>query len=130
MSKRKQQTLTDLEADVMQVVWQRGQATVRDVYETLRPTRNLAYTTIMTVMSTLAKKGVVEHSKEGRAYVYRPKISKKEAAQRSVAKVLQKFFDGSPRALVAHLIDVNAISLNELSSLQQLLNSKQKENQE
>jgi len=61
---------------------------------------------------------------------YRPKISKKEAAQRSVAKVLQKFFDGSPRALVAHLIDANAISPDELSSLQQLLISKQKENQE
>ncbi|MBM3236888.1 BlaI/MecI/CopY family transcriptional regulator [Candidatus Poribacteria bacterium] len=128
MSIRKQQTLTDLEADVMQVVWQRGQATVRDVYEKLRSTRNLAYTTIMTVMSTLAKKGVVEYSQQGRAYVYRPKISKNEAAQRSVAKVLQKFFDGSPRALVAHLIDANAISPDELSSLQQLLNSKQKEN--
>jgi predicted transcriptional regulator len=127
MVKRKQQTLTDLEADVMQVVWQRGQATVRDVYETLRQTHHLAYTTIMTVLSTLAKKGIVEYSQEGRAYVYSPKISQKEAAQRSVTKVLQKFFDGSPRALVAHLIDADAISEDEFESLRQLLNKKEEQ---
>jgi len=127
MSRRKQQTLTDLEADVMQVVWQKGQATVRDVYETLRSTRDLAYTTIMTVLSTLAKKGIVEYFQEGRAYIYRPKISQKEAAQRSIAKVLQKFFDGSPRALVAHLIDADAISQDEFESLRQLLNKNNNE---
>jgi len=127
MARRKGQTLTDLEADVMQVVWQRGEATVRDVYETLRATRPLAYTTIMTVLSTLAKKSIVEYSKEGRAYVYRPKVSKKEAAQRSVTKVLQKFFDGSPRALVAHLIDADAISPDEFESLRQLLNKKEEQ---
>ncbi|MBC8236355.1 BlaI/MecI/CopY family transcriptional regulator [bacterium] len=125
MSRRKQQTLTDLEADVMQVVWQKGQVTVRDVYKTLQSKRDLAYTTIMTVLSTLAKKGVVEYFQEGRAYVYRPKISKKEAAQRSIAKVLQKFFDGSPRALVAHLIDADAISQDEFESLRQLLDKKE-----
>ena len=127
MSRRKQQTLTDLEADVMQVVWQKGQVTVRDVYETLRSTRDLAYTTIMTVLSTLAKKGIVEYFQEGRAYIYRPKISQKEAAQRSVTKVLQKFFDGSPRALVAHLIDADAISQDEFESLRQLLNKNNNE---
>lgn len=125
MARKKQQVLTDLEADVMQVVWQRGQATVRDVYEMLQPTHSLAYTTIMTVMSTLAKKGIVEYSQEGRAYVYRPKISKKEAAQRSIAKVMQKFFDGSPRALVAHLIDADAISSEEFESLRQLLEKEE-----
>ena len=127
MSRRKQQTLTDLEADVMQVVWQKGQVTVRDVYETLRSTRDLAYTTIMTVLSTLAKKGIVEYFQEGRAYIYRPKISQKEAAQRSVTKVLQKFFDGSPRALVAHLIDADVISQDEFESLRQLLNKNNNE---
>ena len=127
MARRKAQTLTDLEADVMQVVWQRGEATVRDVYEALRANRPLAYTTIMTVLSTLAKKGIVEYSQEGRAYVYRPQISKKEAAQRSVAKILQKFFDGSPRALVAHLIDADAISPDEFESLRQLLNKEKSE---
>lgn len=128
MSKDKK-LLTDLEAEIMQLVWQKGKATVRDVYETMRSTRPLAYTTVMTVLSKLAEKGVVDRSKKGRAYVYHPKVSKKEATQRSVAKLLQKFFDGSPQALVAHLIDVNAISPDELSSLQQLLDSKQKESQ-
>lgn len=127
---RDKKLLTDLEADVMQLVWQKEKATVRDVYEAIQSTRPLAYTTIMTVLSKLAEKGIVDRSKKGRAYVYRPKVSEKEAAQRSVAKLLQKFFDGSPLALVAHLVDVNAISPDELSSLQQLLDSKQKENQE
>jgi len=127
---RDKKLLTDLESDIMQLVWQKGSATVRDVYEAIQSTRPLAYTTVMTVLSKLAEKGVVEYSKKGRAYIYRPKISKKEAAQNSIAKLLQKFFNGSPGALVAHLIDVNAISPDELSSLQQLLDSKQKENQE
>ena len=120
--------LTDLEADVMQLVWQKESVTVRDVYEAIQSTRPLAYTTVMTVLSKLAEKGILECSKQGRAYVYRPKINKKEAAQRNVAKLLQKFFNGSPYALVAHLIDVNAISPDELSSLQRLLDSKQEEN--
>ncbi len=120
--------LTDLEADVMQLVWQKGSVTVRDVYEAIQSTRPLAYTTIMTVLSKLAEKDILECLKQGRAYVYHPKVSKKEAAQRNVAKLLQKFFNGSPYALVAHLIDVNAISPDELLSLQRLLDSKQKEN--
>jgi len=124
---KRQKPLTDLEADIMQVVWQRGQVTVRDVYETLRPTRSLAYTTIMTVLSTLAKKGIVEYSRQGRAYLYRPNISKKEAAQRSIATVLQKFFDSSPRALVAHLIDADEISPAEFASLRRLFNKEEGE---
>ena len=124
------QLLTDLEADVMRIVWQQERATVREVYEAIQELRPLAYTTVMTVLSKLADKGVVECSKDGRAYVYRPKVSQKEAAQRSLTKLLQKFFDGSPRALIAHLIDVEAITPEELSSLQQLLDSKQKEKPE
>ena len=127
---RDKELLTNLEAEIMQLVWRKGKATVRDVYEAIRSTRPIAYTTVMTVLSKLAEKGVVERSQKGRAYVYRPRVSKKEAAQRSVDKLLNKFFDGSPRALVAHLIDVDAISPNELSSLQQLLKSKKKEGQE
>jgi len=123
--------LTDLEADVMQLVWGKGSATVRDVYKAIQSTRPLAYTTVMTVLSKLAEKGIVERSTKGRAYVYRPKVSKKEVAQRNIAKLTQKFFDGSPRALVAHLIDVEAISPDELLSLsQQLLDSKQREDGE
>ena len=127
---REKELLTNLEAEIMQLVWEKGKATVRDVYEAMRSTRPIAYTTVMTVLSKLAEKGVVERSQKGRAYVYRPKVSRKEAAQRSVDKLLRKFFDGSPRALVAHLIDVDAISPDELSSLQKLLNDKKKEGQE
>ena len=127
---RDKELLTNLEAEIMQLVWEKGKATVRDVYEAIRSTRPIAYTTVMTVLSKLAEKGVVERSQKGRAYVYRPKVSRKEAAQRSVDKLLHKFFDGSPRALVAHLIDVDAISPDELSSLQKLLNDKKKEGQE
>jgi len=127
---RDKDILTNLEAEIMQLVWEKGKATVRDVYEAMRSTRSIAYTTVMTVLAKLAEKGIVERSQKGRAYVYRPKVSRKEAAQRSVDKLLHKFFDDSPRSLVAHLIDVDAISPDELSSLQQLLNSKQKESQE
>jgi BlaI family transcriptional regulator, penicillinase repressor len=95
--------LAPLELDCMNTLWPIGQATVREIRDLLAPRRPRAYTTIMTIMDRLARKGVVERVKSGRAYVYRPRMTAEEARARAVGQVLENFFGGSKDALLAHL---------------------------
>ncbi|HEU4453361.1 MAG TPA: BlaI/MecI/CopY family transcriptional regulator [Longimicrobium sp.] len=86
--------LGDLEADVMEAIWARGRATVHDVHERLTAAdRDLAYTTVMTVMSRLADKGLLEKRKDGAAYVYMPAASKEEFTTRTFGTVLSELLD-------------------------------------
>jgi predicted transcriptional regulator len=86
--------LGDLETDVMEAIWARGRATVHDVQEWLAAAdRELAYTTVMTVMSRLADKGLLEKQKDGAAYVYVPAVSKEEFTRRTVGTVLSELLD-------------------------------------
>jgi predicted transcriptional regulator len=95
--------LAPLELDCMNTLWPIGEATVRQIREGLAPRRARAYTTIMTIMDRLARKGIVERKKTGRAYVYRPKLSAEEARAHALAQVLDNFFGGSKEALLAQL---------------------------
>jgi BlaI family penicillinase repressor len=95
--------LAPLELDCMTTLWPLGEATVREIREALAPRRARAYTTIMTIMDRLARKGIVERSKSGRAYVYRPRLTAEEARTQALAQVLDKFFGGSREALLAQL---------------------------
>lgn len=85
--------LGDLEADVMEAVWASGEATVHDVHARLGADRELAYTTVMTVMSRLADKGLLVKHKDGAAYVYAPAASKEEFTRRTVGTVLSELLD-------------------------------------
>jgi len=87
----------------MNTLWPIGQATVREIRDLLFPRRPRAYTTIMTIMDRLARKGVVERVKTGRAYVYRPLMTAEEARTQAVGQVLNNFFGGSREALMTHL---------------------------
>lgn len=95
--------LAPLELDCMNTLWPVGQATVREIRDLLAARRPRAYTTIMTIMDRLARKGVVERVKAGRAYVYRPRLTAEEARAQAVGQVLENFFGGSKEALLAHL---------------------------
>ena len=95
--------LAPLELDCMNTLWPIGQATVREIRDLLAPRRPRAYTTIMTIMDRLARQGVVERVKTGRAYLYRPRLTPEEARAQAVGQVLENFFGGSRDALVAHL---------------------------
>lgn len=98
--------LGDLEADVMEVIWARGQATVHDVHERLAPDRELAYTTVMTVMSRLADKGLLEKWKDGAAYVYVPAASKEEFTRRTVGTVLSELLDDFTAPAMSQFVDL------------------------
>jgi len=130
MPRKKSPTLTDLETDIMNIVWQKGRVTVRDVYESLRETRPLAYTTVLTVLGTLTKKGIVHREMRDRTYIYRPKMSRKEAVSRNLQHVAGKFFEGSARSLAAHMIESEKLSREELEELHRMIEEKLKEENE
>jgi predicted transcriptional regulator len=95
--------LAPLELDCMNTLWPMGEATVREIRDSLAERRPRAYTTIMTIMDRLARKGVVERRKVGRAYTYRPNLSLEDARAQALGQVLDNFFGGSSEALLLQL---------------------------
>ncbi len=95
--------LAPLELDCMTALWLLGEGTVREIRETLAPRRPRAYTTIMTIMDRLARKGIVERQRTGRAWRYRANLSKEDARTHAVAQVVENFFGGSAEALLRQI---------------------------
>jgi predicted transcriptional regulator len=95
--------LAPLELDCMNTLWPVGEATVREIRDLLAPRRPRAYTTIMTIMDRLARKGIVERKKVGRAYIYRPNLTAEEARSQALGQVVENYFGGSKEALIAQL---------------------------
>ncbi|MGC1945904.1 MAG: BlaI/MecI/CopY family transcriptional regulator, partial [Candidatus Acidiferrales bacterium] len=95
--------LAPLELDCMNTLWPMGEGTVREIRDRLAARRPRAYTTIMTIMDRLARKGVVERRKVGRAYTYRANVTAEEARAQALGQVVENFFGGSKEALLAQL---------------------------
>src|SRR5579864_6637925 len=95
--------LAPFELDCMNALWPLGEATVKQVQESLLARRPRAYTTIMTILDRLAQKGIVSRRKVGRAYLYRASLQAAEAQQSAVQHLVAGFFGGSREALAAHL---------------------------
>lgn len=95
--------LTPCEFEIMEVLWQLGSATVRDVYTALQPTRGLAYTTVMTVMEKLHRKGALEQQRHGRAYRYTVRISQAEALHQRIEHLIKHYFQGSAEKFLEYL---------------------------
>ena len=119
--KPKKSGLTDQELEIMKIVWEREPATVRDVYEELLSARKIAYTTVMTMMGILEKKGHLKRSSSGRAYVYRPAKPKSQVVGGIVQDFVRKVFDGSARPLLVHLAENREISEEEIEEVRRML---------
>ena len=103
----------------MKVVWDRREASVRDVYETLLVKRRIAYTTVMTMMSVLERKGHLKKRIEGRSYVYHPAHPKRRVVKAMVEDFLKRVFDGSAQPLLAHLLRERQLSETDLKEIAQ-----------
>lgn len=116
-----QPLLGELEAAVMQIIWQRGEVTVRDVLDALLPERPLKYTTVMTVMSRLAQKGVLVARKQGKTFYYHPTLTMDELiahrAQRAVQTVLANYGDAAMAYFLRELAGVDSERLATLREL-------------
>lgn len=97
--------LTRQELFIMKVIWERGSATVRDVCDVISKKKPTAYTTILTLMQILEKKGALVRKRIGRSYLYRPLFSKRQATRNQVNDLLVRFFDGNPDKLIETILD-------------------------
>jgi len=124
--KGKKNVLTDQELEIMKIVWQRGAATVRDVYEELLKNRKIAYTTVMTMMGILEQKGRLSKTQRERAYVYTPTEPQGEVVGSMVHDFLKRVFDGSAKPLLVHLLESKDISQKELDEITRLAKKRRK----
>jgi len=101
----------------MKIVWQRGTATVRDVYEEMLKRRKIAYTTVMTVMKNIEQKGFLKSVQHERAYVYQPAQPKSQVIKGMVKEFLDRVFNGSAQPLVVHLLEDRHLSESDLREI-------------
>ena len=112
--------LTEQELEIMKIVWETDRATVRDVYETMLKKRHVAYTTVMTMMKILERKGYLKKSQEERAYVYRPSEPKQSVIRGMVRDFVNRVFNGSAEPLLVHLVEEKGFTEKELAEIAKL----------
>ena len=126
--KRKSLThLGETEMEVLHHVWDLGEATVADVRERILENRDVAYTTIMTVLKKLAEKGYLDYHKEGRSYVYQPAQEPNEVQHSLLRRLMDKVFEGSPSALVQTLVKREDLSDDERAEIRALIDALEEE---
>ena len=113
--------LTEQELEIMKVVWELGEPTVRDVYERLRERRKIAYTTVMTMMNVLVEKNRLNRRMVDRAYVYQPAEQREKVVGSMVKDFLGRVFDGSAKPLLVQLVEQGAVSEGDLEEAQRLI---------
>ena len=115
-----------VELQIMNVVWEKGKATVHDVKDVLGRGRKPAYSTILTMMRKLEAKGYLEHDVDERTYVYRPTISRKVVRQGILGDILDRLFEGSPSLLLNSLVEQNRLTEKELRKIRKLIKERGK----
>ena len=120
--RRPHPTLTPQELAIMKVVWRLDTATVRDVYETLRAERSIAYTTVMTMMRILEDKGYLKKAiSSDRAFVYAPTKPRQQVLGAMVRDFVDRVFDGAPDSLLLHLAKDNKLTQKQRRIIETLI---------
>ena len=118
--------LTPLELEIMKVLWETGPANVQTVQAKIE-NRELAYTTVQTMLNVLHRKGKVKRQLKDRAYLYRPVLSRRKAVSQAVGDMLERFFGGSADDLVLNLVETRQLTPERLAQIQKLLEDSQEE---
>ena len=116
-------TLSDLQLALMRVLWARDEASVADIAAALDE-RELAHTTVATVLTRLAKRGLVSARRDGRQLIYRAEVAEPDVRRSMVGGLLRSVFGGDPKALLAHLVDEREVSGRDLDRVRELLQRK------
>lgn len=127
MSKKSLDHLGELQRAAIEVVWELGEASVRQVWRHLCNKKELAYTTVLTAMQRLERAGWLKHRTEGKKNIYLPTRTRAQAGAGSVRKFVQRMFDGNALVLFRQLVEEGELSDAELRELQQLINKRRKE---
>jgi BlaI family transcriptional regulator, penicillinase repressor len=117
----KHSTLTPQELEIMKLVWQREEATVRDIYEAVLQRRKIAYTTVMTMMNTLETKGYLKKRRQDRAFLYRPTRPKSQVIGGMIREFIGRVFNGSAEPLLVHLVKERRLRQKDLKKLVRMI---------
>jgi predicted transcriptional regulator len=125
MPPRQSETLTEAELRVMNVLWNRGPASVQQVLEHLPEKLDLAYNSVLTTIRVLERKGYLQHTKDRRAHIYKPLIARDEASRSEVRHLVSRFFGDSHELLLLNLLESQNIDADELKKLRQMLQTSE-----
>ncbi len=125
MPRKPSPILTDHELRLMDVLWRSGRATVGEIAARIGAPP-LAYNTVLSTMRTLEQKGYVAHEEDGRAFVYRPLVAQKQAANSAVRQLVRRFFGDSPGELAVQLLDDTKLTEEDVARVQRALSRKRK----
>lgn len=117
---------TDSELEILQVLWEKGDATVREVHEQLTLTKDCGYTTTLKLMQIMFEKGLVSRDDSSRTHVYQPNISREKTQKQLLNKMVDSLFSGSHTELVMQALGSHTPTIKELEQIQQLLNTYKK----
>ncbi|MCU1319030.1 MAG: transcriptional repressor, CopY family [Edaphobacter sp.] len=123
MPPKRSNTLTEAELRLMKVLWERGESAVSDLVSGVSDTTPLAYTSVLTTIRILEKKGYVRHRQEGRAFLYSPCVAEQDAGHTEVRHLLQRFFGNSRERLLLSLLGDDQIGPEELKRLKEAIAS-------
>jgi len=115
------ETLTEAELRIMDVFWSKGPGTVQFILDSLSENPPLAYNSVLTTIRILERKGYVQHSKDGRAHVYSPRVARKEASRSEIRHLIGRFFKNSHEELVLNILQDQGIDAEELARLRAML---------
>ena len=127
MSKKSLDHFGQLQRAVIEIIWELGEASVRQVWKRMFQKKELAYTTVLTAMQRLERDGWLRHRVDGRKHIYLPTRTREQAGAGSVRKFVQRMFDGNSLVLFRQLVEEGELSDEELRELQKLINKKRKE---
>ena len=121
MARKKSSTLTEAEVRLMNVLWARGSSTVNDVLDALPGDPQIAYNTVLTTLRILEEKGYVKHKKDGRAFLYLPRVPREQAQKSALRVLLSRFFENSAEQLVLNVLKHEKLDAEELKRLRRMM---------
>ena len=127
MSVQKSIKPTESELEILQVIWEKGSASVRDVHEALSATKDVGYTTTLKLMQIMHEKGLVKRDDTFKTHIYQPAVTREKAQKQLLGKMINGLFGGSSTQLVIQALGSHKASKEELDQIQQLLDDLKKE---
>ena len=124
MARPPSQYPTGLELEILKILWRDGESPVRHVRDALAPLRDPAYTSVMTTMNIMRRKGYLKRRRNGKSFLYSPLVSEQATSRGMLSDLVERVFDGSARALMVNLLEAEGIGGGEIEELRALINEK------
>jgi predicted transcriptional regulator len=122
MPRQPSKTFTDKELEIMRVIWERGEATAREIQEALPGERH--YNSVLTIIRVLERKGHVAHRAEGKAHIYRAKAKPEKAQRRVISHLIEQVFGGSAAAMILHLVETGDLTEEDLKEVREQITAR------